>query len=288
MIYAGGGSVIEAGDIVEANNIQRKLLAAEDDACVLRLSDLNSDEVVNKAVSYARLNVGMEYSIKEALRVTEKAKVAIEPNRQICSRLIAQSYQYAGVQLVENIDYCTVGELEKSNKLERIGGIIREATDRDLQIAESPHLLNDQSQIIESLLCEIRTILGRDIQSMHQLTVEIYSQPEKISDVMNVINKSGYLDLWKREMELNNHLYDEKAFKSYFKGDSVVAAIEVLETNRLVTERYKSVYMAFREIQMLNGSNKYIESMIDLYCELLRMCEIRHEVALKILNNQKR
>lgn len=287
MLYVGGGSVVEAGDIVEANNLQRTLLASPEDACVLRLTnELWSENVVKSATIYSRLNVGMQYSNSEARRVRQEHTETVEPNRQICTRLVAQAYLHAGVELVETPDYCTTREIEESPKLRRVDNVIIEATEKDIEIANSPNLLPKQTEIITSLLEHCRTILNRDIQNFHQLTIETYSQPDKVPAVVAALQESGYLDLWKEEMELNPHLYDKDAFLAYYGDNAYVAALHVLETNAITWDTYRATYFSFYYIEKQNGSNEYVGTMLDLYLNLCGMCYRRHSVAIAIISDE--
>lgn len=285
MIYVGGGSIVEAGNIVEANNIQRILLASPDDACVLRLVDeLWSEDTVELAVAYSRIHIGMQYSTSEARRILRHHAETVEPNRQICTRLVAQAYSHAGVEIVETPDYCATREIEESPKLRKVDDVIIEATEKDIEIANSPNLLTKQTEIIAALLERCRDILGKDVQSLHQLTEETYSQPDKVPAIVAVLRESGYLDLWREEMEMNPHLYNKDAFIEYYGDNAYVAALHVLETNETPWATYKATYFSFYYREKLYGSNEYVGTMLDLYLNLLDMCYQRYSVAMAVIS----
>ncbi|MCV5427512.1 hypothetical protein OFM81_32120, partial [Escherichia coli] len=78
--------------------------------------------------------IGSSYSITEAASTqiykntpAKKANIKIKPKRsQFCSRLVAQCYSYGGVNIVDNIDYCTPKDIFNSIYLQPIHNAIKE------------------------------------------------------------------------------------------------------------------------------------------------------------------
>ena len=105
MLYVDLDSIIEAGEIVTANNPIRETIENLEDACVLRLKPEYWDEsLIDAAIGYARQKIGMQYSLREACNVINPPQTVEQPNRQICTRLVARAFQEAGLSIVDNPD----------------------------------------------------------------------------------------------------------------------------------------------------------------------------------------
>lgn len=283
LIYVGDSSYIEAGKIVEANNIQRLIFNYPGDVCVLRFRQSNSS-IIKDAIAYARSKVGMEYSISEAKIAKSQNTTAAYPNRQICTRLVAKAYENAGARIVEYADYCRPCDIENSAALEKVDNVVREADERDIEIANSQNLVKDFNEITKLLLKRIREILENkyDIQTLSQLTEVSYEIKDKLPIVIDTIKKSGYLDFWEKDMENEPYNFDKKLFKEYYKENSLAAAVQNISNSGNQINLFKFNLCQLLIVKCKLGDNEYIDLMIDLYENLIQWVEKRISTAEKV------
>ncbi|MEM7943022.1 YiiX/YebB-like N1pC/P60 family cysteine hydrolase, partial [Morganella morganii] len=110
MIYAGH-TIIEATSHgrVYSRIPNRIFVHNQNDIKVLRLREKTPDTILEKIVTEAKLLTGTKYSLKEAILVlnsTEKQNLNLT-RKQFCSRLVAQCYSSAGIDIVKNNSYCS-------------------------------------------------------------------------------------------------------------------------------------------------------------------------------------
>jgi len=175
VLYVGVSSCIESdGPGVQSQNLQRLIFESPSDIKILRIK--NEKNRISDAIVFARQKIGTEYSLEEAkLALLEKQKKANEPNRQFCTRFVAQAYQSAGVNIVENPDYCTPEDLINSEFLVEIKEALRKATEAEIKFAKSESPLKKQQKIHNEIFKEARKISNTDIQTFEQLSKYVLS-----------------------------------------------------------------------------------------------------------------
>src|SRR4051812_49296999 len=156
ILYLGNYSCIDSdGFGVRSQNIQRIALNSLDHGLVLRLNrPLTADEF-NIIETFARLRIGTEFSGAEARVSISPRRMTVTPNlnRQFCTRFVSQSYAAAGIQLVDNTDYCTPEEVRTSPQLSTVANTFHLASDEERQIAlEENHTLSEQEIITGQML----------------------------------------------------------------------------------------------------------------------------------------
>lgn len=167
ILYVGDGSYIHSdGQGVHSNNIQRLLIEKEGCAEVRRLID---NGYVAKACMFARSEIGKAYSVKEAINTKNPLSKRKKINRQFCSRLVAQAYEYSGIKIVDNADYCSPKDLQQSQFIEVVPGCLKKATDQEIEFANSPSPIQKQTEITNLILSSARNLTGKDIQSFEEL-----------------------------------------------------------------------------------------------------------------------
>lgn len=289
LMYIGICSIIEAGDIVISNNPQYRFFKAKEDVCVLRLKpEWYSENAVEEVIKFLRSHIGTQYSTSEAFRILDSAESARYPNRQTCTRLVAQAYQEAGIPIVKNADYCTPNEIETSNRLERVEDVILPCTKEDESLAQQFSILEKQEDIISSILDQCNSIVGKDsdIQTFEQLAKATYEYPEKIDDILNIIISSGYFDLWKEDKETNPYDFDEGLFMKKY-GEF---AMEQASTTLHICEHQITLFLhnllAHKLNLKINGDNPYICRMIQFYEDLINWSLERYTVSLNVYNKK--
>ena len=288
MLYVSRGSYIHSdGDGVHSGNIQRLIFKHADQVKVFRIED-SSSETIEKACEFARSKVGTQYSVPQAVKSTlyRKSGVIGTANRQFCSRLVAQSYAYAGVILTENPDYCYPEDLAKSTRILEVQDCLRLATIEEEDFANSENPLQKQADITNFLLSEARKLFGKDIQTLEQISAELLQRPEHDQSVCQIYRSSGYLKIWEYDVTKNFWRYNGPIFcKVSIPNDELkqLAANELesaIEQDKLFTRMlhtYKTLLVAH--------DLEYLRLNIDLYTTLTTLTKSRVLASLFVLKN---
>lgn len=211
ILYVGSGSYIHSdAKGVHSGNLQRLLFDASGNVTVLRVKC--DQETINQACIFARSKIGTTYSVRSAVNAKLKASKKKNENRQFCSRLVAQAYEYAGVKLVDNASFCTPQEILESQSIQEIPGKTRKATDEEINFANSENPLEKQSYITNEILSKVRKLTKKDIQSLEQITQYVIENPVHDQKISKIYRDSGYLTMWEYETTKNAWRYDGRIF----------------------------------------------------------------------------
>lgn len=284
ILYVGVKSCIESDGLgVQSQNIQRLLFENSNDVMILRLKD--NDNKITKAIEFARQKIGTEYSTSEAkLTRLEKEISAKKPNRQFCTRFVAQAYSHAGVLLVENPDYCSPQEILESEKLYKINDILRIATEKEIEYAKSKSPLERQTEIHNIIFESARNILNSDVQNFEQLAHELIKQPEKDSEIVKIIRDSGYLEMWKKDVNKNPWFYDFAKFLEHIRNPKQILEIGTfLSTTENITRSRFIETKKFLEKGYRYSGLEYFKIEIELYDKLIELSKTRENIGLLAL-----
>ncbi len=120
MVCVDDRSVIDStAEGVHARNTQRLYLEEECAVYVLRLRAGITDLQLTAVLTYMRGHIGTQYSLKEA-GLTVLGGAREWDKKQFCSRLVAQAFSTAGIELVSNPNFCSPAELKNSSLLESV------------------------------------------------------------------------------------------------------------------------------------------------------------------------
>ncbi|WP_343533954.1 YiiX/YebB-like N1pC/P60 family cysteine hydrolase [Pedobacter sp.] len=288
MIVVAYSSYIHSyGGGVQSGNSARRTFEREDDVVALRLKS-SSNEILINATNFVRRKIGTQYSsLRELLRAEMGLEVgAAEANRQFCSRLVAQAYAHAGVELVENPDYCTLQDLIASGEVEIISGILRIGNEDELEYArEKSPILSKQEEIQSGIFEQARVLCGTDIQTFEQLEDFLITYPEFDEGAVAIIEQSGYLYQWKEEMAKNPQYYDYDAFIASFPNEAHQAiAYKILGNYKSDLLNFSAEHSRWKASFKKHGL-RYHEIHIDLIDNLIGMVVQRKEVMERILND---
>lgn len=214
MMYVESHSVIDStGDGVHARNTQRLFL---DDQCavhVLRPIPGLTEAQSRSIVTYVRGRIGTEYSKTEAARsVLGGSKTS--SRKQFCSRLVAQAYASAGINLVSDPNYCSPEDLKQSARLVTVPDATVEITDRSVE--ELNNIL-DTSQLmheVTSALLKGARAKNPDIQDVNDIDHHLMATPSDDDYFTELYKQSGYLTLWALERDKSGWHYDLSAMES--------------------------------------------------------------------------
>ncbi|TAE18816.1 MAG: hypothetical protein EAZ95_03115 [Bacteroidetes bacterium] len=286
IIYVGASSCIESDGLgVQSQNIQRLLFENESDILVLRVKDDSFKKMLSEVIVFARQKIGTEYSTTEAkLARLEKNLSAKETNRQFCTRFVAQAYQNAGIQIVANPDYCSPNDIQGSKLLSITNNVLRAALKLEIDFAKSENPLEKQRDIHNFIFENSRIVSEQDIQTFEQLSKYVLEYPDKEKDIVEIIEKSGYLDMWKGDVERNPWYYDYKEFLKHYANPKQRKEVGYFfaTTEKETRERYYQTLETVKFGYSFYGQ-KYFEIQIELYKKLIELSETRELVGILAL-----
>lgn len=211
ILYVGFGSYIHSdANGVHSANLQRLLFESPENVTVLRVRC--DQETVNQACNFARSKIGTTYSVKSAVNAKLKASKKENENRQFCSRLVAQAYEYAGIKLVDTASFCTPQEILESLSIQEVLGKVRKATNEEISFANSENPIEKQSYITNEILSKVRKLTKKDIQTLEQITLYVIENPVHDQQISKIYRDSGYLTMWEYETTKNAWRYDGQTF----------------------------------------------------------------------------
>ena len=270
ILYVGDSSFIHSdANGVHAGNLQRLLFSSDRNVSVLRVNCSYNER--SKACVFARSKIGTSYSVKDAINAKLKLKKKESENRQFCSRLVVQSYEFAGVPLVSNPVFCTPQEICESHKTYELPIVARPASEAEMIFATGFDLIKKQAEVTNNILINARRITNKDIQTLEQILNYLIQEPMYDREISKVIKDSGYLTMWEYEVEKNKWRYDAKLFMSLpMISDELVECAE-LEFNS--AKRRLELYEAnYRQYLFLRGAHQleYLDLHIWLYDKLIK------------------
>lgn len=218
----------------------RFFVVHEMDLKVLRLKKPIPSYAIEKIVSYAGEVVGSAYSVPEAMKAATILKV--KPGdlkllqksckRQFCSRLVAQCYERANILLVNNVQYCSPGDLERSDLLEEVQGLIFKASPEQMLHAQSgsfhsKHVINTVKWVKEAK--KILKKSDREAETINEIFMEVIrlgnSKVDKL--IRDEMISSGYTTDFKDDEYINPYRYNNDLFEEKLKNGSISIDAEI-------------------------------------------------------------
>jgi len=292
MVYVGNSVIHAMPDGVYSKNPQRLLFHSNDDLLALRARGGLTDEQASIIVDTARYWVGALYSKAQAAAVPaySKARVPTTSPEQFCSRLVAQCYMAAKIQLVVNPDYCSPNDIARSGLLDPVANYSVLASQQAIEFAEDTVDPNMEIQRAAfTWLAKARKLASRrglgEIATQSEVGHLIYKNPELDSVICNYIHASGYLKHFDVDRSINAFRYDVTLFLEKFSSNhEIMDAIEVeSKINLCELYRHRRNYDAAREnarqlpnkynqLQLRHASNLLIEvhDRLDVLKEVVR------------------
>lgn len=212
MLYFDG-SIIHAHDpFVFSDNPQRISVANSDDLLFLRCRNLTDGQKV-QIEKFVRGVIGSLYSIPQAVRtLVKRSGDEIDLSGvEFCSRLVAEAYQCAGIQLVKNFSYCTPGQFLDSPLLENMGSCTRLTTDEDRARLSTKDMVHESMCRVKMLLEGVRELAKQDefeIETINSIFEYVLKFPNRDNDVLNCLKESQYLETWKEDAAAHGYRYN--------------------------------------------------------------------------------
>lgn len=215
MICVQYGSFIDStSDGVQARNLQREIFEDDELAFHFRLKNPPDRQVLEQITDYARAEIGTRYSIAEAIR-SVAAIHRPRSKREFCSRLIARAYKEAGIDLVPDADYCTPEDLQRSPLLVELPVEFESVSDEHLAWMSNRSNPIQATHVAQNAVLDAARSVDPKVENFNDLYELLVRCPEADHVIAAALESSGYLDLWKMDVERNPWHYSYKLMSRF-------------------------------------------------------------------------
>lgn len=196
MVYVEDRSVIDATFAgVQASNTQRLWFEADRPVHVLRLKTSPTPDQLQTIILDLRAKIGTRYSVSQVLATLVPGKISAG-RRQFCSRLVAQAFAAAGINLVVKPDSCTPAGLKRSAMLAPVQNATVPVSEEEMDFFESiPDLPKIMHDTTNAFLADVRTIASHveNFQTLQTSWRSILSMTKRSAPRSNspAISRSG-------------------------------------------------------------------------------------------------
>lgn len=288
ILYLGDSSYIHSdGAGVHSGNTQRLLFSRESQALVLRLRDRQDTQITTMCM-FARTQIGKEYSVLEAARskLKRNSSTVAHSNRQFCSRLVSQAYAHAGIFVVKNPDYCYPQDIAKSTLMMTVKSCVKRASFEEIEFAKSDNPIAKQTAITNSIIKDIKTLSGTDIQTFEQVSNYLLENEKHDQEITRILQESGYLSFWQIDFQKNPWRYDPEAFLALNVKKQKKLEIAGANMEAAKSQKKQFTFMYVQYMQLWNRKKlKYFSLQIDLYITLINLTDYRIAAAEYVLAN---
>jgi len=292
-IYIGGTTIEATLKGVFSKNPQRLIFNQASDVAVYRSKNELSERELETICSHAQSKVGSLYALDEAVTIRARSTLRLEEKRrQFCSRLVANAYAYIGYDFINirNPAYCTPKQIGLCKAFERIDGVVRPATIGEIEFSRSPDpALENLNQTYEWLNKARSLVISKfskkwDIQTINDVDEFLKIHPELDEEISSYVKKSGYLDFFHRDEEINPHRYEERLFLNILVSviDRELFIESELEKENDIVPRFTKMlehYIALSK--QLNLQYYFLH--VNLYTNLIKQIHRRVEVIRNVL-----
>ncbi|MET4279942.1 MULTISPECIES: YiiX/YebB-like N1pC/P60 family cysteine hydrolase [unclassified Bradyrhizobium] len=201
MICVQHGSFIDSTSSgVQARNLQRELFEDDEKAFHFRLKIPPDRKVLEQIVDYARSEIGARYSKIEAARSVAAIRRP-RSRRQFCSRLVARVYKMAGIELVSDADYCSPEALRLTPLLKELPVEFEPVSAEELAWrSDQPNPIQAMHDAQNAVLDAARSV-DPEVENFNDMYGLLVKRPEADQVIAAALESSGYLDIWKIEVE---------------------------------------------------------------------------------------
>ena len=282
-------SLLEAtlGGGVFSKNHQRLLVSSPHHLAVYRMRDPLPYSKIATVIMAARSRVGSLYSVDEAMKVIQKGYTGPASARQFCSRLVAQSYAEAGVDLVSRPDFCSPHDLTISPLLEVVENAVCPASPEVLAIAASVDINKRNQRATMRWMKAARRIASREnfaINTQSDVLPFVLAHPQHDAEITAKVRGTTYLEALEHDRTANPFRYDlAKFIAASTRGGSVdeeIFSSELAKEEPLI-DTYSRNLAAYRGAS--DSGLMYVRDHVALYQALLEMIKERLGIILGAL-----
>jgi Permuted papain-like amidase enzyme, YaeF/YiiX, C92 family len=284
MIYVQSHSVIDATEEgVQSRNTQRLLFDDDCSVHVLRHRDGLSDEQCRSICTFVRTTIGAQYSRREAIQ-TALGGGQHSTSKQFCSRLAAQAYASAGIKLATDPNFCSPAEIASSPCLIEVQGAVVAVTAREAARWEGREDLPQIMRSAINFVLDGARVKNKDIQSFDELDRHLIQHPEDDDHVCRLLEASGYLTVWRVDLENSPWQYDLDLMSAFSGSEPGIEDYcwSVLSDEAAGPNRYFVNRGGYAMLSKQYGLHVF-GLMMELYDHLSTLHRRRVEVATKWL-----
>lgn len=186
--------------------------------------------------------------------------------RQFCSRLVAQAYRYAGVNLVPDADFCHPGELLKSEALVEVPNVLKNLSpEEEADWREDTDNVQAMRDSTNTLLLEARKLCS-EIESLNDIDAYLVEHPKVDAHFVQALRSSRYLELWREEFERNSWQYDVALMEGHAGSGERKQKYceELLADEKLRQNRFVLNHAGYVTVNTLHP-RQYFALMVELY-----------------------
>lgn len=282
MICVQRGSIIDStSDGVQSRNLQRELFEDDEEFFVFRMKEELPSHQTAKIVDFARSEIGTRYSKAEAARLVVGSSKP-RSKREFCSRLVARAYRSAGVNLVSDHDYCSPEDLRNSPLLIELPDVSETVSADEIAWREMRVNPLEMTRDAQNFVLNAARRLDASIENFQDLDRLVREHPECDGLIARAYRDSGYLDLWRHELETHPWRYDQDAMLGMQNATNAEALRDYcIET---ISEAYSggarfSVNLIYYQNAQKVAQRETLGLLIDLYKTLVKNDQNRREVA---------
>lgn len=221
-IYVGDAYMMEANGAYDMmTHVYSYAFREKDDACVLRMKSM-SPITREDVARTARQKMGREYTDTMQFRKVrnfKKTEYRDETNRSFCSRLVAQSYENVGVNLLPNADFCEPDDFLTSECLEVVENAVVPFTDELIEVV----MINQQDRedkCMESpnaeLFSSLSNLYEEDIQELTQFLMAARRQPDKADEAIERVKSSRMFKHKEEVSQITPWIFDDDDFFEHY------------------------------------------------------------------------
>lgn len=287
-LYVGFGSYIDIdGTVVKAQQVKRTLYLEKDDVIVLKYKEALSFQQQFKIIDFVRSEIGKEFHMPREVFPFAQSSDENEQNREYCVRLIAKAFEYAGVPIVEDSDYCTPMDIINSGHLLNTNVTLHEAELDDIQYAHSNCVINKQDDYTYELFDNIRKVVSADIQTEEQLRQFIIDNPSKDTMIYNAIKDLPYFTMLNQYHTDHPEEYDVQSLIKIYKGDALCVAYAISQSAQ--HSRESIFFPQLYNYCYLFGTYKFstFKLFYELYKKLVADCWQREQLFARVFETLK-
>jgi hypothetical protein len=288
ILYLGGHSFIDSDlNGVHSNNLQRLVFARFSDVKVLRLSGEVGEDLLDSICDFARTQVGRPYAVREAASAAGGSAKSTLSSSQFCSRLVAQAYRSANVPLGldANVDFCVPGDLLRLPGFDHLDDLCVSASAEEVSFAEDKdNPLVWQEEITNRLNADIRQHTGAKVATLEEWVQLALNSLEADAAIAALLRDSGYLDMWRWDIERCPYWYDPTALRNRLpEEDRAELAASRLDEERELRRRFQGTLEVLVEAQA-RYPRETIRLLIALQVQLIGLSRQRTGTLLSLAN----
>lgn len=146
-------SLLHARRVIIPENPSRRLYDEGSKACVLRLKEQPGKDLrIYDLLEYARNLVGTYYDYEAVLAIKRGKQPVYNPNRQTCSKFVAECFDHVCLDVVKDYESCTPADLFASDSFDHIEDVLVEASEWDEEFANSKDVTKLQFEAIVKVI----------------------------------------------------------------------------------------------------------------------------------------